>query len=180
MIFEPATAFVTPGFLIRAATAPWERHAAAALRHATFVTEQKIFAGHDRDAIDAVATPLVAISTYASEADDVVGTVRIHEETPGLWWGSRLAVAPPYRRVGKLGSELIRLAVGTAHAQGAHSFLAHVQMQNVGLFERLHWRSVAKVDLHGSPHMRMQADLSAYPPVTDPATGWAALMRRAA
>ncbi len=180
MMFEPAAAFFTPEFLIRSATADWELKAAAALRHATFVTEQKIFHDHDRDAIDAVAIPLVAISTYASEADDVVGTVRIHEETGGLWWGSRLAVAPHYRRIGKLGRELIRLAVGTAHARGAQTFLAHVQMQNVPLFERLDWHTLGEADLHGTPHMKMKADLSAYPPIADPAIGWAALMRRAA
>ena len=180
MIIERPTAFVTPEFLIRLATENWEIGGAASLRHRTFVTEQAIFADHDRDQIDHTALPLVAVSTMASEADEVVGTVRIHEDKPGVWWGSRLAVAPDYRRVGRLGAELIRLAVGTAHARGCTTFLAHIQMQNVALFEKLNWQPLGQEDLHGHPHMKMQAILDAYPPVSDPARGWLALTRRAA
>jgi putative N-acetyltransferase (TIGR04045 family) len=180
MIIERPAAFVTPDFLIRQATEAWEIGGAASLRHRTFVTEQGIFDTHDRDAIDRTALPLVALSTMASEADEVVGTVRIHEETPGVWWGGRLAVAPDYRRVGGLGAELIRLAVGTAHARGCRTFLAHVQMQNVPLFEKLNWQPLGHQECHGHPHMKMQADLAAYPPVLNPARGWMALTRRAA
>ncbi len=180
MIIERPAAFVTPEFLIRAATDPWEIGGAASLRHRIFVTEQRIFDSHDRDEIDKRALPLVAVSTIASEADEVVGTVRIHEADPGVWWGSRLAVAPEYRRVGRLGAELIRLAVGTAHAHGCKLFLAHIQTQNVPLFEKLNWRGLGLVDVHGHPHMKMQADLAAYPPVTDPARGWMTLTRRRA
>ncbi|MGB3407227.1 MAG: MSMEG_0567/Sll0786 family nitrogen starvation N-acetyltransferase [Jannaschia sp.] len=180
MIIERPAAFVTPEFLIRLATQAWEIGAAASLRHRTFVTEQGIFATDDRDHIDRKALPLVAVSTMASEADEVVGTVRIHEEAPGIWWGSRLAVVPEYRRVGRLGAELIRLAVGTAHARGCTTFLAHVQMQNVALFQKLHWTALGEKDLHGHAHMKMQADLAAYPPIADPARGWMALTRRAA
>ncbi len=180
MIIERPEAFVSPGFLIRAATAGWEIAGAARLRHQTFVEEQAIFEDHDRDGIDAFAMPLVAISTYAAEADDVVGTVRIHEAEAGVWWGSRLAVAPCYRRVGRLGAELIRLAVGSAHGRGCESFYAHVQMQNVALFEKLNWTALEQVSVHGTNHMSMQADLAAYPAVADPATGWAAWAQRRA
>ncbi|SEN56518.1 putative N-acetyltransferase, MSMEG_0567 N-terminal domain family [Loktanella fryxellensis] len=180
MIIERPAAFVTSEFLIRQATQAWEISGAASLRHRTFVREQGLFDGHDRDAIDRVALPLVALSTMASEADEVVGTVRIHEETPGVWWGGRLAVAPAYRGVGRLGAELIRLAVGTAHARGCTAFMAHVQLQNVPLFEKLDWQPLGQQDLHGHPHMRMQADLAAYPAIADPARGWMALTRRAA
>lgn len=180
MIIERPAAFVTPEFLIRQATAPWEIGAAASLRHRTFVTEQGIFEDHDRDEIDRHALPLVAVSTMASEADEVVGTVRIHEAEAGVWWGSRLAVAPEYRRVGRLGAELIRLAVGTAHGRGCTLFLASVQMQNVALFEKLNWTSLGQQDLHGHPHMKMRADLSKYPAIADPARGWVALTRKTA
>ncbi|WP_278027291.1 MSMEG_0567/Sll0786 family nitrogen starvation N-acetyltransferase [Roseicyclus salinarum] len=180
MIIEKPQAFVAPEFLIRQATQPWEIGGAASLRHRTFVSEQGIFADHDRDEIDKIALPLVAISTIASEADEVVGTVRIHEVDPDVWWGSRLAVAPGYRRVGRLGTELIRLAVGTAHARGAKLFLAYVQMQNVPLFEKLDWEGLGAQDLHGHPHMKMRADLSAYPAIEDPTRGWMALTRRRA
>ncbi len=75
-------------------------------------------AGDDRDAIDEVAIPIVAVSMLGVAADDVVGTVRIHEAEPGAWWGSRLAVAADYRKVGALGAALIKLAVSSAHARG--------------------------------------------------------------
>ncbi|QEW18019.1 hypothetical protein LA6_000176 [Marinibacterium anthonyi] len=164
--------FHCPGYYIRAASKRFEAEGASALRHRVFVREQGIFATHDRDDIDLIATHLVALSTYAHEADQVVGTVRIHEEAPRLWWGSRLAVDSDFRAVSRLGTELIRLAVRTANARGCDRFLAHVQMQNVALFERLHWQSLEQVTFHGAPHMKMQADLAAYPPCADPVAGW--------
>ncbi|MCQ0988183.1 MSMEG_0567/Sll0786 family nitrogen starvation N-acetyltransferase [Jiella marina] len=170
--------FLCPGYFIRAASAPWEHAGAAALRHRVFVDEQKLFEGHDRDAIDADATTLVALSTYAHEADEVVGTVRIHEAEPGLWWGSRLAVDSRFRHTSRLGKELIRLAVSTANGRGCHTFLAHVQAQNVPLFQKLHWALEEEVDLHGAPHARMQADLRAYPPIADPEAGFLTLAKR--
>lgn len=175
MSYLDARAFLSPDFIIRAAAQPWERRAVQRLRHAVFVDEQRIFKGHDRDAIDAIAMPLAAISTFAAEADRVVGTVRIHEERPRLWRGSRLAVAQSHRRLGRLGTELIRLAVGTAHGRGCERFLAEVQMQNVNLFKRLHWHPLRGVEVHGQPHMEMEADLGAYPPIPDPFIGWKAL-----
>ena len=131
------------GYVVCAAAEPWHLSAAAALRQEVFVREQGLFTGHDRDIIDDIALPLVAIAMDAPGGRQVVGTVRIHEASPGIWWGSRLAVSPDWWRVGKLGSELIRLAVGTAHAQGAREIHAHVQMQNVALFQRLHWTMTA-------------------------------------
>lgn len=172
------SAFLSPDFLIRAASAPWELRGAATLRRRIFCDEQRLFADHDRDAIDDVALPLVAISTLRAEPDEVVGTVRIHEPEPGLWWGSRLAVAASHRRVGRLGAELIRLAVSTANGRGCHTFLAYVQAQNVPLFRRLRWSVEGEVMLHGAPHMRMRADLAAYPPIADPFLGWSARARR--
>ncbi|MCA0921433.1 MSMEG_0567/Sll0786 family nitrogen starvation N-acetyltransferase [Pseudooceanicola nanhaiensis] len=164
--------FQSPGYYIRAASKRFEAEGAARLRHRVFVEEQGIFPTHDRDEIDLIATHLVALSTYAHEADQVVGTVRIHEESPGLWWGSRLAVDSDFRAVGRLGAELIRLAVCTANARDCARFLAHVQMQNVPLFRRLRWSPLEQVTIHGTPHMRMQADLAHYPPCTDPVAGW--------
>ncbi|MTE01864.1 GNAT family N-acetyltransferase [Paracoccus sp. YIM 132242] len=172
------SAFVSPEFLIRAATETWQMTGAARLRHRVFVEEQAIFTGHDRDAIDRKALTLVAISTLAGEPAEVVGTVRIHRSAPGVWWGSRLAVAPDYRRVGRLGAELIRLAVSTANGQGCVQFNAHVQARNEGLFRRLHWQPLATVDLHGVPHVHMQASLPHYPAIPDPAIGWSARSRR--
>ena len=72
-------------------------------------------------------------------SDRVVGTVRIHEEAPSVWWGSRLAVENDYRRIGAIGATLIRLAVSSAHAMGCKTFLAHVQAQNGPLFRQMRW-----------------------------------------
>jgi len=178
MSFQNARAFLSPDFIIRAAVQPWELKGVQELRHQVFVQEQEIFEADDRDPIDDFAMPLAAISTMASEADQVVGTVRIHEECPRLWRGSRLAVARSHRRMGRLGAELIQLAVCTAHGRGCDRFLAQVQMQNVSLFKRLHWSPLREIEVHGVPHMEMEADLAAYPPIADPFMGWKSLSPR--
>jgi putative N-acetyltransferase (TIGR04045 family) len=67
---------------------------------------------------------------------------------------------------------LIRLAVRTAQSHGCDKFLAHVQAQNEVLFRRLHWRSLEEVTLRGVKHVKMQADLGYYPPLTDAPAGW--------
>ena len=90
-----------------------------------------------------------------------------NEDSPGIWWGSRLAVAGEYRRVGALGTALIRLAVGSAHARGCSRFLANVQAQNGPLFTRLNWRTLGELTLHGHPHLNMEADLAHYPPIAE-------------
>jgi putative N-acetyltransferase (TIGR04045 family) len=179
MIFEPVSPFLPSQYQVKYATDDWERQGAAALRHAVFCHEQGLFAGDDRDDIDRVATCIVALSMLAVAADAVVGTVRIHEESPGLWWGSRLAVAADHRRVGALGTALIRLAVSSAHARGCTRFLAHVQSQNALLFQRLRWRTLEIVELHGRPHHRMEAELDFYPPFTATETGFLALRKAA-
>ena len=179
-MFDPFPPFVSSEFQVKYATEAWERRGAAALRRAVFCEEQGVFEGHDRDAIDEVATPIVALSSLTIAHDEVVGTVRIHEEAPGLWWGSRLAVAKPYRRVGTLGTALIRLAVSSANARGCTRFLAHVQAANALLFQRLSWDALEHVELHGRPHVLMQARLDAYPPHATPETGFRALRRRVA
>ncbi len=180
MIFEPFTPFVASVFHVKHATQNWEKQGAHALRRAVFCTEQEIFEGDDRDAIDEIAIPIVATSFVGVAADAVVGTVRIHQREPGVWVGSRLAVAADYRRVGTLGGALIKLAVSSANAMGCVRFLADVQSQNVLLFRRMHWRAIEERILHGKPHYRMEADLAFYPPLADAETGFHSLARRAA
>lgn len=170
----------SPDYIVRHATQDWERAGAAALRHAVFCGEQGLFAHHDRDTIDAAATPIVAISMIAGQPDEVIGTVRIHSPEPGLWWGSRLAVAATHRNVGTIGPALIRVAVSTAHAMGCTRFLAHVQARNELLFRRMKWQRLNMIDLHGSAHVLMQADLAHYPPMADGITGLRTGTRRAA
>jgi len=179
MIFEPFAPFLPSEFQIKFAVDPWEKHAAAALRRKVFCEEQRLFAHDDRDAIDEIAIALVAVSFVGVAADEVVGTVRIHEAEPGVWWGSRLAVAAEYRRIGALGAGLIRLAVSSAHARGCTRFLANVQSQNALLFSKLHWSAIAPIDLHGRPHHLMEANLDFYPPFAAPETGFVALRKAA-
>ncbi|HTW27218.1 MAG TPA: MSMEG_0567/Sll0786 family nitrogen starvation N-acetyltransferase [Acetobacteraceae bacterium] len=179
-MLDPFRPFVASDFQVKFATEAWERRGAAALRRQVFCVEQGLFQADDRDAIDDVAIPIVAVSLLAGAGDEVVGTVRIHEAEPGLWWGSRLAVAPAYRRIGSLGAALIRLAVSSAHARGCRRFLANVQVQNGLLFRRLHWRELDRFDLHGVAHLRMEADLDHYPPHRAPEAGVRTLARRAA
>ena len=179
MMFEPVAPFIAAEYQVKFATSTWERQGAAALRRQVFCDEQGLFAGDDRDVLDDVAIPIVAISMLGVVGDEVVGTVRIHEAEPGLWWGSRLAVAPEFRKVGSLGAALIRLAVSSAHARGCSKFLAHVQSQNALLFRRLHWKTLEIVDLHGREHHRMEADLAHYPPFPTPEAGFLALRKAA-
>ncbi len=136
------------------------------------------FFGDDRDATDDVAIPIVALSSFAVVSQEVVGTVRIHRAEPGVWWGSRLAVAelPPSSA---LGTSLIRLAVSSAHARGCNRFYAHVQAQNAPLFHRLGWTTLDENSLHGHPHHFMQADLGRYPPIADAEVGFLSLPKAA-
>ena len=190
MIIEDAAldapaAFAPCEFRIKWADSGWEVTQARALRRAVFCVEQAVFVGDDLDAVDRSAQTLVAVSSLAGMPDQVVGTVRIHgapgdelDDLPrgdaaddAVWWGSRLAVHAAFRRHGRIGSALIELAVRSAHARGCRVFLAHVQAQNVPLFERLRWRVLKDETLHGRPHALMQADLAAYPPCHDPIAG---------
>lgn len=157
---------------IKLATTGAEREAARRLRRAVFCDEQGLFEDDDFDAVDLLAVPIAAVLSRPGRPDEVVGTVRIHQSEAGVWHGSRLAVARSARGIGSVGSGLIKLAVGTAHARGCTSFLAQVQSQNVPLFRRLHWTSLAQIEVHGLPHHLMRADLAHYPPIDDGATGF--------
>ncbi len=151
-------------FRVRLTMEPWELRAYHRLRRRVFCEEQGLFATDDRDDHDATAQPIVAVSYAVGMGDEVVGTVRIDERSPGVWHGSRLAIAGDWRGVGGLASGLISAAVCTAHAQGCTIFLATVQRQNVPLFRRLHWQRLDDVTVCGRPHQLMQADLAYYPP----------------
>ncbi len=166
LAYKPCT------FRVKWADAAWEIQQARRLRREVFCAEQGVFEDDDADSIDSQSQTLVAVSQLGAMPDQVVGTVRIHQSEPGVWWGSRLAVHPSFRHVGRIGATLIRLAVCSARAQGAHTFCAHVQQANVPLFERLNWHSLAGVSLHGRPHAWMQADLTQHPPCHAPDWGF--------
>ncbi|MEY3790380.1 MAG: hypothetical protein RLZ09_1216 [Pseudomonadota bacterium] len=167
-------------FRVKLAENEWEKEQARKLRRAVFCIEQGVFVGDDSDDLDDIASTLVAVSCVGGMADQVVGTVRIHTQGDDLWWGSRLAVHPAFRQYGHLGGSLIRLAVSTAHARGARIFLAHVQIQNQILFEKLHWRALKESVRFGRPHCLMEADLAHYPPCADQLSGLVTRSRSAA
>jgi putative N-acetyltransferase (TIGR04045 family) len=170
---EDLAALYTPAsYAIKWTTLPWEANEAYKLRRAVFCIEQGIFIGDDRDEIDERAQLLVAVSCIGGMPEQVVGTVRIHEDEPGVWTGSRLAVHAAFRRHGKIGGTLIKLAVSSAHALGCTTFLAHVQSQNAALFHALHWTTLSEEVMHGRPHHLMQADLAFYPPCVTPQSGF--------
>ena len=177
-MFDPFSPFSPSEFRVKFAASRWEREAAYALRREVFCAEQGLF-DDDRDGVDDYAIPIVALSMLGVAADRVVGAVRIHEEAPGVWFGSRLAVDREFRRIGAIGATLIRLAVSSAHAMGCRTFLAHVQAQNALLFHQMHWETLAEVELHGRPHLKMRADLAYYPPCRAPETGFVALRKAA-
>ena len=172
---ELGTDYQPQEFRVQWASGPWMNAQARALRRQVFCKEQGLFDGDDLDPIDTdepTTRLLVASSCLAGQPDEVIGTVRIHEALPGTWWGSRLAVQRAWRQHSRLGSTLIRLAVCSAHALGCTEFLAHVQAQNVPLFQRLHWQVLDEMVLHGRMHALMRADLGHYPPCSTPYAGF--------
>lgn len=168
-------AYLPSEFRVKWVTLPWEAEQAYRLRRAVFCDEQGIFQNDDRDPVDDRAQLIVAVSCLAGFPDQVLGTVRIHDEGDGLWLGSRLAVDAVWRSHARLGMTLVRLAVSSAHALGCRVFRAHVQSQNVRLFERLDWHALHEESLLGRPHVLMQADLASYPPCHSPRAGFAGL-----
>jgi len=170
-------------FTIKWVTLPWEVEQAYDLRRKVFCAEQGIFIESDVDATDSRAQLLVAIGSWGGWHDRVVGTVRIHREgsdRDNIWYGSRLAVDPDFRKVSQLGSTLIKLAVSSARALGCEKFYAHVQSQNEKLFQRLHWQTLEHLEIRNRPHVFMQADLQQYPPCHDPRSGFVVHARQAA
>lgn len=159
-------------YTVKWVTLPWEREQAYALRQRVFCQEQGLFSGDDIDATDEQAQLLVVVGGYGGWHEQVVGTVRIHQDQPGEWLGSRLAVDADFRRQGQLGATLIRLAVSSACALGCQRFYAHVQRQNEGLFQRLHWQTLRSEVLREREHVFMQAQLEHYPPCFTPHSGF--------
>ncbi len=144
-----------------------------------FCDEQKIFSDDDRDAIDDVAIPIVALSSFAVVSQEVVGTVRIHRAEPGVWWGSRLAVGGAYRGVSALGTSLIRLAVSSAHRARLQALLRACAGAERAAVSSAGLTTLDQKFLHGHPHHFMQADLGRYPPIADAEIGFLSLPKAA-
>jgi putative N-acetyltransferase (TIGR04045 family) len=144
-----------------------ERAAYFELRRAIFCAEQRLFVDDDRDGSDRTAHPIVCVASAPGARSQVVGVVRIWEESPGHWWGGRLGVERSFRSEGVIGRRLVQTAVGIARAWGATRFRATVQQANVAFFRRLRWRSLEEMELLGQPHHLMEANLDAYPLVDE-------------
>jgi hypothetical protein len=185
MLFDSYHCFTPQDFVFKIAQTQFELEGYWSLRRAIFCEEQAIFPESDRDSADERAIPIVCKSLIAGMEDSVVGVVRIDQREPGVWYGSRLGVAPEFRSIkklspgvairnhqpvhrglGALGAGLIYKAVSTAHALGCREFLATVQHQNARFFQRLHWESLGELELFGLTHVKMRADLNYYQPAT--------------
>ncbi len=161
---------------------PAELEAYYNIRKSIFCEEQQLFKTSDYDEKDAHAIPIIAVNHYCGSPDDIVGVVRIYEACNREWFGGRLGVVKAYRTFSKyicpnlfkdhqvsslykmsIAAGLIYRAVSLANYIGCDKFSAYVQVQNVKLFERLHWSVVATTTFNGVPHMLMEADLDAYP-----------------
>lgn len=128
------------------------------IRHEVFVEEQELFTGTDRDEHD--DNPDV-VHVLALLNDEPVGTVRLFPLDHGdrLWQGDRLAVLRSARILG-LGRPLVRFAVATAGERGGREMVAHIQLQNVALFERLGWHKHGDIEVYvGVAHQPMAIDL---------------------
>ena len=154
-----------------------------ATRNSIFCKEQGLFENNDLDEKDAFSIPIIAVNHYMGTPDSIVGVVRIYEENNREWFGGRLGVVKDYRSFSKyvcpnlfsqqevsplynmsIAAGLIYRAVSLANYLGCDKFSAYVQEQNVKLFQRLHWKVVSEIKLHGMTHYLMEADLAFYPP----------------
>ena len=130
-----------------------EREECFAIRHTVFVEEQRLFDGTDRDEHDSKAVHIAAF-----QGGRIIGTVRVYEEKPGLWFGGRLAVLRGFR--GRAGRLLVEKAVEIVRGERAERFLAYIQMKNVPFFRRGGWVEAGEIlDFHGSPHQLMEANV---------------------
>lgn len=131
------------------------------LRRETFVHEQGLFAGSDRDDVDDDPRALVLVAR--SDTGDVLGGVRLAPATArdiGWWHGSRLVVRPGLRRTCGVGSALVRAACAHAERLGAIRFEADVQAVNEPVFTKLGWRRAATTRLPA--HVRMSWPIGRY------------------
>ena len=180
MIVENILPFLPCEFRIKFAASRWEREGSYALRRAVFCEEQGIFQTSDRDETDDYAIPIVALSMLGVASDRVVGTVRIHEEAPGVWWGSRLAVEnriSPDRR-DRCDADPSRGVVRSTR-WAAKPFSPTCKRRTGRCSVRCAGSTIDEIDLHGRPHLKMRADLSAYPPCATPELGYVALRKAA-
>jgi putative N-acetyltransferase (TIGR04045 family) len=134
-----------------------------ALRKRVFVTEQRLFTGHDLDEYD--SDPRTVVLVARNREGTVVGGVRLApaDDGPDIgWWrGSRLVVDPAERGGAERGGPgiapaLVRAACARAEDAGVLRFEATVQMRARHLFTRLGWQAVRPLTVVGAPHLLMR------------------------
>lgn len=156
---------------VKVASSSWEKQHYFALRKSVFAQEQKILPENEQDGQDFHAIAIVALAANCGVSDDVVGAVRIYQidgqidgdAEENIWFGGRLCVARAYRGHQSIGKALINEAVARAKDLGCTKFLANVQPQNETYFKSVYWQTIGMVEIADRPHVRMQADINAYP-----------------
>jgi putative N-acetyltransferase (TIGR04045 family) len=144
----------------RPAATPEELETHHRIRHEVFVREQALFTGTDRDGQDEHPETVHVLAFLGGEP---VGTVRLFplDRDGDQWQGDRLAVVRSARIHG-LGRPLVRFAVVTAGQRGGREMIAHIQLQNVALFERIGWHKNGEIETYvGVAHQPMAIDLRA-------------------
>ena len=142
----------------RVADDAWSVEQHHRVRHEVFVVEQGLFHPDDLDAHDDDPSTIKVLGVHGGEP---AGAVRLFPLDPeGLrWQGDRLAVLPAHRRH-RGGAPLVRFAVHTASERGGQLMVAHIQVANVGFFERLGWRCDGPREHYvGVEHQPMAIDL---------------------
>jgi len=129
------------------------------IRREVFVEEQGLFVGSDLDRHD---DDVATIKVLGLVGHEPAGAVRLFPLDPSgsSWQGDRLSVRRPCRRY-NAGMALVRFAVATAQELGGDVMTAHIQLANVGFFERLGWRCDGPVEVYvGVDHQPMAIDLT--------------------
>lgn len=151
---EPST--VLAPFLVRPAESNADLGAYRQLRRESFVVDQGLFEGSDRDDVDDDPRATVLVATAPDGT--VLGGVRVAPCTDvdlGWWAGSRLVVARGSR--GRtVGPALVRAACAYVETLGVLRFDATVQQKYVPMFTELGWESVGAAWIAGTPHESMR------------------------
>jgi putative N-acetyltransferase (TIGR04045 family) len=143
----------------RFADDPWTLEQHHRIRHDVFVGEQRLFVDTDLDRHD---DDPATIKVLGLVDDEPAGAVRLFPLDPArsLWQGDRLSVRRSCRGY-NTGVALVRFAVATAGHYGGAVMTAHIQLANVGFFERLGWRRAGSVEVYvGVDHQPMAIDLT--------------------
>lgn len=139
-----------------------------ALREASFVRNQGLFAGTDRDDHDRDPRTMHLVAV-CQPTGEVAGAVRCYVREDGVWFGGRLVVSQAFRASKlKVAPALVRAAEEQVRATGAKTFLAYIQWRYAPLFEHIGWVRVGgEVEYAGTPHQLMRPAWSAEPPTPD-------------